>query len=429
MAEGKATKTNAEKSGEIVYKRVGDIQGETVRPQAFVKPEIKPRRIEDFERIRQRDILQQGLKVQLGPSTLKELLTVKLPDENNPSILVEKSVPFSQLMHDANGRAAAIRELLERVRVGANINSINVRNDLNKMATAVKVSLNKIQKLNGAKFADIIEALKNLNIPFNPSDAGLPEAVTMKDFNDQTRGSILAWLVTPQIVQNFEKLTPSYPVYGVSGHPLSVTAIPGNLAKGYVLSLWTRKMYKTMKEYEDDPDEISIVDVELPVHTPIKAPRVLGSAEGTTISSELGIIPKTTRPRIIESPYKSIPRGIRPSSSALDLFKQPNVPFTIPPPEPTTVAHVSDVTERRLVLSPGKPRRGSIPAARRTEEEKTPETVEERNRRIEQERRERELLRKYGANKLSEVPVSLLPSYLSELATLREMRKGPKKKL
>ena len=61
------------------------------RPSNFQAAPIAPRHVPDFDRIRALDEKSDGLKIQLGDSTLAKLLDVEVPDPSDVSWLTEKA--------------------------------------------------------------------------------------------------------------------------------------------------------------------------------------------------------------------------------------------------------------------------------------------------------------------------------------------------
>jgi hypothetical protein len=220
---------------------------------SFVNPDIKSRFIQDFSRIRQLDLENEGLKVQFGPSTLAKLLEVEMPDENNPSVLIKKNVSLSQLLKTQSGRLAGISSLINRLRRDSNRNSAQSRNTMNMLATMIVQSLTDViekgSKFTASKLNLLLKGLKFIDIPKDPIQAGFKNKFATKaDLVGGNSGMLLAYLLKESNIDDIN-LSVGYPVYGVSGVPITIQSMVSGLSKNQVLDIQSRQMYKNMADY------------------------------------------------------------------------------------------------------------------------------------------------------------------------------------
>lgn len=216
----------------------------SLRVTSFSEDEPKKRRFPDFERIKQLNIQKEGIKVQLGPNTLKQFLSVKVPDKNNPNILIEKNVSLGELLQTTNGRLEAMNALIERLRAQENRNSLRARTAINQLATTVVAELTNFQTMSRENYRKVLESLQFLDIPNNPKDAGLPDFLLNRtNLNRDNLGIFLAFLLHKRNI-NDPNLDQNRPVYGVGGRPITIRSmVEGIMNRNETIDVIGRQMY------------------------------------------------------------------------------------------------------------------------------------------------------------------------------------------
>ena len=134
-----------------------------IRSQNVAKKPPKARQIPDFDKIRRWDIYKEGIKVQLGPKTLKNILSVKVPDINNPAILIEKNMSLGQILKNQNSIIASIRTILNRFRGQVQASSQQTSTDLYNLSVLIQGIIRNPQPINDADSPLISQAIATVS--------------------------------------------------------------------------------------------------------------------------------------------------------------------------------------------------------------------------------------------------------------------------
>lgn len=219
----------------------------------FVQVPLKARTAPDFKRLQQLNIETEGMKVQFGPSTLSKLFEIEVRDEDNPDVMVKKNISIAQILTDQKMQLSALRTLNRALQDESNRNSIESRQTMTMIAMiAMKALDDLVTKGQLATFGQlnlIIESLNKVDISDDPTDSGLPphRYYVYDDIKGVKTGAFLAFMMHQKNIKD-PNLSSQFPVYGISGKPVTFTTMIDTMRKGAILDMKYRTLYKKGNE-------------------------------------------------------------------------------------------------------------------------------------------------------------------------------------
>ncbi len=222
------------------------------RPR-FVPSPPKPRSVPEFDALMRQRIKREGIKVQLGPKTLAALLSVEVPDVNNPAIKIKKNIPLAQLMQTVQGQQAALHTLMTKLQNTTDMNSASARTTLAQTSAVVAAALGDIHKMSKMELEMIGRAMTLLaKHEASPQDFDIKEnLITENMWNDDYSDRYMHYLLDIDHLYAPKwnnMLTTDKPVFGITGIPIKIKTLENNLKKGQILNLRQRRMYKNLLE-------------------------------------------------------------------------------------------------------------------------------------------------------------------------------------
>ena len=211
------------------------------------------RKVPSFTRLKELELELEGQKVQFGPATLSKLLSVKVPDERNPSILIEKNISISQLLQTTTGSMAGLQSSLNDLNSQVNILSIQSENLKKLVALFVVKSLDDFEELNFSEKLIIDDALKKIDISPSPIQSGFPIRFITFNFYKKNKGRVLAFLKS-----NIPRgLSSDRPVFGLRGASIPITSFENALRSGKRLDIVSRSLvsFAEGQQLLEDGDE------------------------------------------------------------------------------------------------------------------------------------------------------------------------------
>lgn len=234
----------------------GDDEIIGLRP-SFAKAPKKERFIRDFARLKQLEIDRKGLLVRFGPDILSKLLTVEMPDENNPNVNIRKEIPLGQLLLSQDGRLAGINTVLNNIASkGGDLNVADSLENLNVLSALVVKSLNDVIEKNEAisedRMMQIIKANNYIFVPQDPRAANVPLFVTKNDLSSGKSGYLLSFLLHSKNIRD-PQLSITHPVYGLNQKPVTVDSMISSIRRGQTLDVANRQLFKPGSGYMSSP--------------------------------------------------------------------------------------------------------------------------------------------------------------------------------
>ena len=115
--------------------------GNTILRPNFISPEIQSRTVVDFDKLKAIDIENEGIKVQLGQSTIDELFKSRAPDPRDVSWLREKARMIRGFKRDGMNANQIKIELQTNKPLGREQRTIEVKHNVahSKLSTASKL--------------------------------------------------------------------------------------------------------------------------------------------------------------------------------------------------------------------------------------------------------------------------------------------------
>ncbi len=226
-----------------------------MRTQSFAGDSPIPRQAPDYLRLSQIQAQKEGIMVQLGPSTIKSLVEIKVPDPNNPGLFLEKSLSVGQLLQTQEGILAGINGILGKYAIDtANGRTIN-QLQLSKLGTLLEKLLSSTGgKKMTKKVATAAIAATKVTPNFELADAGINDnRVTKEKLGAGRMGFLTSWLITPENIPFADvHLTPAFPVYGYKGEPISLEDYDEAMKNGAILDIRDRTLLEPVRTYSED---------------------------------------------------------------------------------------------------------------------------------------------------------------------------------
>ncbi|MCP4395653.1 MAG: hypothetical protein GY804_15505, partial [Alphaproteobacteria bacterium] len=246
------------------------------RTTSFVTPDPIGRSPMSFERALQIEAQEQGIKVQLGPKTLSNMLQVKVPDPQNPAITIQKNMPLAILMQSNEGRLAAIDALIKELQAVQFRETEDNRDKMLLLGQMLGVMNENIKNLSKDQREHLIEAThmtveQKLDAKYQAM--GLPARfISIDNITADNKETIWEWFTNEAALEIHSGLDDEDPVYGIDGDYVSLGSIEDKFKAGQVLDLETRTFYPSMESLPRPT--VTITEVISP-RSPRKARRKL----------------------------------------------------------------------------------------------------------------------------------------------------------
>lgn len=211
------------------------------------------RKVPNFTRLKEIELETKGQLVRFGPDTLNKILSVKVPDERNPNILVEKNVSISQLLQTSIGRMVGLQSSLNSLTSQTNKESQLSKNLQQQLILFIITALDRHEQLSQKEFDTVIKSLSKIDMSPNPLKAGIKNQFIDDAVFSRNRGLILAFLMAPQNIPR--GLSVDKPVRNIVGQPIDIEELEEDLDNGQILDIRTRKVFLTRRAADEEEKE------------------------------------------------------------------------------------------------------------------------------------------------------------------------------
>lgn len=149
----------------------------------FEKPEILKRTLSDVELQRKYDIAEYGKKVQLGEKTLDQLLSVVVPDPNNPNVKIQKRINIGEASTNITNMLKAINESIRTGNIDTTSGFINVVNRLGDITSNLGNIINLDQEQTDLLRKNVEAVARESTV----EEAGLQRTYNYKGLEDNSK--------------------------------------------------------------------------------------------------------------------------------------------------------------------------------------------------------------------------------------------------
>ncbi|MCP4393650.1 MAG: hypothetical protein GY804_05210 [Alphaproteobacteria bacterium] len=222
-----------------------------MRTRTFASDAPIPRQVPDFMRERKIKEQTEGIMVQLGPGTLTKMLTVTVPDVNNPAIDVTRNVSLAELLQSQKGQLAGIESILRDFNTSARRGSQLTREEIGKLTALVAKAFDKESRLTEK---GIVTTLKTSGktARISLAEMGITKnIVTIDDIPSEYYGLFCSRMINHRLIP-YDDLSPAKPVYGVSGKPIDFKHFRSRMRERYRLDIRKRLMLHPLEEKKDE---------------------------------------------------------------------------------------------------------------------------------------------------------------------------------
>lgn len=239
------------------------------RPSDFFEVPLKARSIASIQDLEEAEKRRLGAKVTLSDETLDKILGIKIQDPSDPGRTIIKRVSVGKLMETLDGSLAGIENLMRNIGTAS-------QGDLN---TLILLSQNIINELGMAGMtSEISESVSEALSKAGSSDAFRPGDEIAADLAAMSIGNLLREqsTVVPMLLSNIpDSLSPSQPIFGVDGEPVSFQGAISQMQQSpqRVLDVGQRRIFGSSEEallsriFTESPS----VSVDVPTLDPTEA--------------------------------------------------------------------------------------------------------------------------------------------------------------
>ncbi len=284
-------RTNTINLDDIVPKRSRTSDIIERRQASFLAPDPIGRKFVPFDKLLARKTFEEGLKVRLGPSTMKKI--IGLSEEQKTS-----TVNIEDLMRDNNTLLTSVGNIISAINTGRVSSRQEVKLSLDLITQLIREAISRIPQMTREQQKATTELAQGLIIDRDPMKAGLPSRYITKEnsYDPKVRTNIMAYLMNAELIDD-PGLTPERPARSTRGVPLLITTIASYIQRGQVLDVLTRQMLpnpkKAADEMEDDDDELLMFNPNI-----------------TQPSYQYDIRQFFNRPIVVPEPYEPDPLAI-----------------------------------------------------------------------------------------------------------------------